>query len=43
MSDPDLRAQMGQQAAEFARGYAWEKIAAQIVGLYKDVLLKNYA
>jgi D-inositol-3-phosphate glycosyltransferase len=43
MSDPDLRTQMGQQAAEFARGYAWEKIAAQIVGLYKDVLLKNYA
>jgi D-inositol-3-phosphate glycosyltransferase len=41
MSDPDLRAQMGQQAAEFARGYAWEKIAAQIVGLYEDVLLKN--
>jgi D-inositol-3-phosphate glycosyltransferase len=41
MSDPVLRAQMGQQAAEFARGYAWEKIAAQIVGLYKDVLLQN--
>ena len=41
MSDPDLRAQMGQQAAEFARGYAWEKIAAQIVELYKNVLLQN--
>jgi D-inositol-3-phosphate glycosyltransferase len=41
MSDADLRAQMGQQAAEFARGYAWEKIAAQIVGLYKDMLLQN--
>jgi D-inositol-3-phosphate glycosyltransferase len=41
MSDPDLRAQMGQQAAEFARGYAWEKIAAQIVEVYKNVLLQN--
>ncbi len=39
MSDPELRARMGQQAAEFAREYSWDKIAAQIVEIYKDVLL----
>jgi D-inositol-3-phosphate glycosyltransferase len=38
LGDPELRAKMGQQAAEFARQYAWEKIAAQIVGVYKKVL-----
>jgi D-inositol-3-phosphate glycosyltransferase len=41
MSDPVLQAKMGQQAAEFARQYAWEKIAAQIVGVYKNVLQIN--
>ncbi len=38
MADASLRAQMGAQAAEYARGYAWEIIAAQIVDVYKSLL-----
>jgi D-inositol-3-phosphate glycosyltransferase len=37
-----LRDKMGRQAAEAARGYAWEKIAAQMLGVYEE-LLKNKA
>jgi D-inositol-3-phosphate glycosyltransferase len=35
--DRDLRKKMGDQAAAFAREYAWEKIAAKIVELYQNV------
>jgi D-inositol-3-phosphate glycosyltransferase len=41
LSDPDLRAKMGQQAAQFARRYAWEAITVQILGVYKAVLGKD--
>jgi D-inositol-3-phosphate glycosyltransferase len=37
-SDAELRMKLGQQAATFARQYAWEEIAARIVALYEDVL-----
>jgi D-inositol-3-phosphate glycosyltransferase len=37
-SNPELRTKLGQQAATFARQYAWDKIAARIVALYEDVL-----
>jgi D-inositol-3-phosphate glycosyltransferase len=37
-SNPELRMKLGQQAATFARQYAWEKIAARILALYEDVL-----
>ncbi len=38
MTDHDLRERMGLQAAEFAKGYAWEKIASRILKLYEAVL-----
>jgi D-inositol-3-phosphate glycosyltransferase len=41
LSDPVLRDKMGQQAAHFARRYAWEVITDQILGVYKTVLGKN--
>lgn len=38
IEDPELRREMGRKAAEFAREYGWEKIAARIVELYEEVL-----
>jgi D-inositol-3-phosphate glycosyltransferase len=38
LNQPTLRMQMGQQAAEFARGYSWQNISRQIVGLYEELL-----
>jgi len=32
---------MSGQAAEYAQDYAWENIAAQIVGAYKDLTLEE--
>jgi D-inositol-3-phosphate glycosyltransferase len=37
LGDPHLRRTMGQCAAEYAQDYAWEKIAAQIVEVYKGL------
>jgi D-inositol-3-phosphate glycosyltransferase len=34
LNDDALHARMSQRATEYARGYAWEKIATQIVDLY---------
>jgi len=39
--DPALRAQMGQQAAQYAQNYAWEKIVEQILGLYQQMLVPD--
>lgn len=36
--DTELRERMGRQAAEFARGYSWDKIADQVLRVYEDVL-----
>ncbi len=38
LSDPDLRLRMGRQAAEFARGYGWDQIAARIITVYQELL-----
>lgn len=38
LSDPDLHRQMGLCAAEYARDYAWERIAGQIVDIYKELV-----
>ncbi len=38
LSDVSLRQKMGRKAAEYAQNYAWKKIAAQIAGVYKDVI-----
>lgn len=37
LSNHDLREQMGYYAAEYAQGYNWEKIALQIIEVYKDL------
>lgn len=36
LEDHDLRNEMGERAAEYASEYEWEKIASQIVGVYKE-------
>jgi glycosyltransferase involved in cell wall biosynthesis len=38
LGDASLRQSLGRNAAEYAQNYAWEKIAAQIVGVYNDVI-----
>ncbi len=38
LGDSALRATLGRQAAEYARGYAWENIARQLLTVYQDVL-----
>lgn len=38
LGDPHLRETMGRRAAEYAGSYDWEKIARQIVQLYKTLL-----
>ena len=38
LGDASLRRTLGRNAAEYAQNYAWEKIAAQIVGVYQDVI-----
>ena len=37
LNDEALHKKMSGQAAEYAQDYAWEKIAAQIVEVYKDL------
>ncbi|GAB4472666.1 MAG: glycosyltransferase [Anaerolineales bacterium] len=41
LSDPDLRARLGRQAAEFAKGFGWEVIAKKIIALYQSVLVSS--
>ncbi len=38
LGDPALRLRMGQQAADYARSYAWENIAVQIIQVYQGLL-----
>ena len=40
LGDRELRETLGSQANSYAQEYAWEKIADQIVTLYKDILSK---
>jgi len=40
LADTALREQMGQQAAAYARGYAWEKVALQLIKVYESLLQK---
>lgn len=41
LQDPALRQRLGQQAHFAAQQYAWEKIAAQILGLYGQALTRS--
>lgn len=38
LSQPELRQRLGEQAAAYARDYAWEKITSRILDLYYEVL-----
>ena len=38
LENPPFREQMGRRGAEVAQSYAWDKIAAQIAGVYEDLL-----
>jgi len=38
LADHALRRQIGEQAAEYARGYAWENIARQLIRVYEGLL-----
>ena len=37
LDDPSLRARLGRNAAESARGYDWEKIAGEILKTYQEL------
>ncbi len=41
LDDRELHRTMSERAVEYAQDYAWEKIAAQIVDVYKELLEKN--
>ncbi|HSF82377.1 MAG TPA: glycosyltransferase [Anaerolineales bacterium] len=41
LQDPELRAQMGSQAANFAKQFGWEQITKQIINLYQEVTAKR--
>jgi D-inositol-3-phosphate glycosyltransferase len=43
LTDPDLRHELGQAAAQHAQGYGWEVIAGKIVGVYEAVLRQPVA
>jgi D-inositol-3-phosphate glycosyltransferase len=43
IQDEVLRARLGRQAAEYAKGYDWAEIADQIVTLYNSVLASRIA
>jgi D-inositol-3-phosphate glycosyltransferase len=43
LNDPALHSKMGIAAAEYAKSYAWERIAAQIVDVYNNVTLSRAA
>jgi D-inositol-3-phosphate glycosyltransferase len=38
LGDDSLRGTLGRNAAEYAQNYAWEKIAAQVVGVYNEAI-----
>jgi len=38
LTDPALRSRLGEQAALYARGYAWPLVAEKIIGVYETVL-----
>jgi D-inositol-3-phosphate glycosyltransferase len=41
LGDDLLRQQMGRNAEKYAQNYDWEKIANQIVGVYRDLIGKS--
>jgi len=38
LNDSELHASMSRRAVEYAQDYAWERIAEQIVGVYRGLV-----
>jgi D-inositol-3-phosphate glycosyltransferase len=43
IQDDELRAQLGQQAAEYAQAYSWSRMVEQVIDLYRSMLGKKLA
>jgi D-inositol-3-phosphate glycosyltransferase len=43
IQDDELRAQLGQQAAEYAQAYSWSMMVEQVIDLYRSMLGKKLA
>jgi D-inositol-3-phosphate glycosyltransferase len=43
LGNHELRNEMGNRAAEYAKEYEWEKVAASIIALYREVACKENA
>lgn len=43
IQDDDLRAQLGQQATEYAQAYSWDLMVEQVIDLYRSMLGKKLA
>lgn len=41
LDDDELHQRLSQQAADYAKGYAWDKIAYQILGVYEESIYKQ--
>ena len=41
LGDHELRREMGNRAAEYAKEYEWEKVAASVVSLYREIACKK--
>mgnify|MGYP001110134153 FL=1 len=41
LSNAELRKKMGEQAVLYAQGYAWEKIANRLVGVYQELICEK--
>jgi D-inositol-3-phosphate glycosyltransferase len=39
LSNPTLRSRMGQEAFQYARGYAWEEITQKLLAVYSSLLV----
>jgi D-inositol-3-phosphate glycosyltransferase len=42
LGDESLRKRMGKNAAQYSRNYDWEIIAKKIMGVYKDLVKKEF-
>jgi D-inositol-3-phosphate glycosyltransferase len=40
ISQPELRARLGEQASAYARDYSWENVASRVIDLYHELLNK---
>jgi D-inositol-3-phosphate glycosyltransferase len=43
IQDDELRAHLGQQAAEYAQGYSWSMVIEQVVDLYRSLVGRKLA